>query len=449
MNIIVRTKLNYILRSKVEIMNNVKEKILIISEVFYPEIGSGANRITNLVIELKKNGYMVDVVTSEPSYPNKDIYKEEGYRDLEKENDIYTGSNIHRVRTSKVKRTTNFFIRLYIYINFFFKSIFSIIFRRSKYNLVIATIPSPFSGVLGIIAKIRFRCKFILDIRDLWPECIKNVGLFRKNKFLLKIAYVLEKVIFKFTDSIVINSNGFKEYINKNKYKKRVVFIPNGLQVSEIERYEKIRRKTNKHRKFTVIYTGMIGLPQNVTSLVRVARNLRHIEDIEFKIIGTGIQREKVLELIDHYDLKNIRVYNPMPKNKVVEEVAKCHIGLAHLRKDSAFDLVIPGKIIDYMGIGIPIVAGVEGYAAKVINDSESGLVVEPDDYVGLSKAIMKIYNDKKSYEYYSKNGMNYCLNNFCVENNLIKYIDLIERVTRRNDYVKKNRDVCMESLHQ
>lgn len=449
MNIIVRTKLNYILRSKVEIMNKVKEKVLIISEVFYPEIGSGANRITNLVIELKKNGYMVDVVTSEPSYPNKDIYKEEGYRDLEKENDIYTGSNIHRVRTSKVKRTTNFFIRLYIYINFFFKSIFSIIFRRSKYNLVIATIPSPFSGVLGIIAKIRFRCKFILDIRDLWPECIKNVGLFRKNKFLLKIAYVLEKVIFKFTDSIVINSNGFKEYINKNKYNKRVVFIPNGLQISEIEGYEKIRRKTNKHRKFTVIYTGMIGLPQNVTSLVRVARNLRHIEDIEFKIIGTGIQREKVLELIDHYDLKNIRVYNPMPKNKVVEEVAKCHIGLAHLRKDSAFDLVIPGKIIDYMGIGIPIVAGVEGYAAKVINDSESGLVVEPDDYVGLSKAIMKIYNDKKSYEYYSKNGMDYCLNNFCVENNLIKYIDLIERVTRRNDYVKKDRDVCMESLHQ
>lgn len=449
MNIIVGTKLNYILRSKVEIMNKVKEKVLIISEVFYPEIGSGANRITNLVIELKKNGYMVDVVTSEPSYPNKDIYKEEGYRDLEKENDIYTGSNIHRVRTSKVKRTTNFFIRLYIYINFFFKSIFSIIFRRSKYNLVIATIPSPFSGVLGIIAKIRFRCKFILDIRDLWPECIKNVGLFRKNKFLLKIAYVLEKVILKFTDSIVINSNGFKEYINKNKYNKRVVFIPNGLQISEIEGYEKIRRKTNKHRKFTVIYTGMIGLPQNVTSLVRVARNLRHIEDIEFKIIGTGIQREKVLELIDHYDLKNIRVYNPMPKNKVVEEVAKCHIGLAHLRKDSAFDLVIPGKIIDYMGIGIPIVAGVEGYAAKVINDSESGLVVEPDDYVGLSKAIMKIYNDKKSYEYYSKNGMDYCLNNFCVENNLIKYIDLIERVTRRNDYVKKDRDVRMESLHQ
>ena len=429
-------------------MNN-KKKILIISEVFYPEIGSGANRITNLLIQLKKQGHDVDILTSEPSYPNKDIYKKDGYRDIEKEKDIYINSKVKRIRTSKIKRTSNFFMRLYIYINFFFKSIFSIIFRRDKYDLVIATIPSPFSGILGIVAKIRFRCKYILDIRDLWPECIKNIGLFRKNKFLLRIAYKLEKIIFKFTDAIVINSNGFEDYLIRNNYKKHIEFIPNGLQISEIENYKKLSKNTKKHKKFTVVYAGMIGLPQNVTSLVRVARNLRHIEEIEFKIIGTGIQREKVLELIEHYNLNNIKVYDPMPKNKVVEEVAKCHIGLAHLRKDSAFDLVIPGKVIDYMGIGIPIVAGVEGYASQVIDDSKSGIVVEPDDYVELSKAIMKIYRNSEIQEYYSANGIDYCLNNFCIEKNLTKYIDLIEKITRRNDYVKKNRYVRVESLHQ
>ncbi|MBE6053810.1 MAG: glycosyltransferase family 4 protein [Clostridium sartagoforme] len=429
-------------------MNKYKKKVLLISEVFYPEIGSGANRITNLAIELKRNGYKVDVLTSEPSYPNKDIYKEEGYRESKKEKELYTNSNIHRVKASKIKRTTNFFIRLYIYMYFFLKSILWIIFRKSKYDVVIATIPSPFSGVLGIISKFKFECDFILDIRDLWPECIKNVGLFRKNKFLLKIAYMLESIIFKYSHSIIINSNGFKDYLIKRNYKKSIVFIPNGLQIREIENYKDIRNKTKKHKKFTVIYTGIIGLAQNVTSLVRVARNLRHLEDIEFKIIGTGIQREKVLELIKHYDLKNIKVYDPMPKNKVIEEVAKCHIGLAHLRKDSAFDLVIPGKIIDYMGIGIPIVAGVEGYAAKVINDSKAGLVSDPDDYIELSNSIMKIYKDNKLQEYYSKNAMDYCAKNFCVENNLVKYIDLIEKITGRKDDVKKDRDVCMESFH-
>lgn len=426
-----------------------EKRVLIISEVFYPEIGSGANRITNLLIQLKKQGYYVDVLTSDPSYPNKDIYKGDGYRDLEKENEINIGSKIKRVKASKIKRTSNFFVRLYIYVSFFFKSLFSIIFTRDRYDLIIATIPSPFAGVLGVIAKFRFRCKYILDIRDLWPECIKNVGLFRKNKFFLKIAYKLEKIILKFTDSIVINSNGFRDYLLKNKYKKDIVFIPNGLQINEIENYKKIAKNTKKHEKFTVIYSGMIGLPQNITSLVRVARALRNIKDIEFKIIGTGIQVDKVNELIKHYDLKNIRVYGTMPKNKVIEELAKCHVALAHLRKDSAFDLVIPGKVIDYMGMGVPIVAGVQGYAAKIINDSNSGIVVEPDDYVELSKAIFKMYKNSNLQEDYSSNGVDYCIKNFCVEKNLIKFIDLIEKVTRRNEYVKKDRDVRMESLYK
>lgn len=426
-----------------------EKRILIISEVFYPEIGSGANRITNLLIQLKKQGYYVDVLTSDPSYPNKDIYKGDGYRDLEKENEINIGSKIKRVKASKIKRTSNFFVRLYIYISFFFKSLFSIIFTRDRYDLIIATIPSPFAGVLGVIAKFRFRCKYILDIRDLWPECIKNIGLFRKNKFFLKIAYKLEKIILKFTDSIVINSNGFRDYLLKNKYKKDIVFIPNGLQINEIENYKKIAKNTKKHEKFTVIYSGMIGLPQNITSLVRVARALRNIKDIEFKIIGTGIQVDKVNELIKHYDLKNIRVYGAMPKNKVIEELAKCHVALAHLRKDSAFDLVIPGKVIDYMGMGVPIVAGVQGYAAKIINDSNSGIVVEPDDYIGLSKVIFKMYKNSNLQADYSSNGVDYCIKNFCVEKNLIKFIDLIEKVTRRNEYVKKDRYVRMESLYK
>lgn len=426
-----------------------KKKILIISEVFYPEIGSGANRITNLLIHLKRQGHEVDIVTSEPSYPNKDMYKKDGYRDLEKEKEIYTGSKVKRIKTSNVKRSSNFFIRLYLYISFFMKSIFSIIFRRDRYDLVIATIPSPFSGILGVVAKIRFRCRYILDIRDLWPECIKNVGLFRRNKFLLKIAYILEKITLKFTDSIVINSNGFRDYLNNINYKKPIIFIPNGLQINEIKNYKNIAENMEKHKKFTVIYSGIIGLAQNITSIVRVARNLRHIEDIEFKIIGTGIQVGKVKELIEHYNLKNIKVYDPMPKNKVIEELAKCHVGLVHLRKDSAFDLVMPGKIVDYMGIGIPIVAGVEGYASQVINDSNAGIVMEPDDYVGLSESIMKLYRKNEIQEYYSTNGKNYCLNNFYMEKNLRKYIDLIEEVTRRNDYVKKDRYVCVESLHQ
>lgn len=426
-----------------------KKKILIISEVFYPEIGSGANRITKLVMILKKQGYLIDVVTSEPSYPNKEIYINDDYRDLEKEKELYENSRITRVKGSSIKRSANFFTRLYMYIFFLIKSVYSVIFRKSRYDMVIATIPSPFCAIVGIIAKFRFRCKFILDIRDLWPECLKNIGLFRKSKFMLKIAYIMEKIILKFSNSIIINSYGFREYLINKNYNKEIVFIPNGLQRYEIKKYSEIKNNINKNKKFTVIYTGIIGLPQNIKSIVKAARFLKHVNDLEFKIIGTGVEREKILKLIEEYELKNIKVYDPMPKNKIVEEVAKSHIALAHLRKDSAFDLVIPGKIIDYMGVGIPIVAGVEGYAAQVIKESNTGIVVEPDDYKSMAKAINKIYKDKKLQEVYTENCTKYCIDNFCTEDNFEKYTDLIESVIRRSDYVKEDRNVRMESFHE
>lgn len=421
-------------------------KILIISEVFYPEIGSGANRITNLVIQLKENGYKVDVITSEPSYPNKEMYTDDDYRDYDKEIKIEKDSNIKRISTSRIKPTAKFFNRIYIYMHFLCKCVGSIIFRIAKYDLIIATTPSPFTGFVGIVAKFRYRCKYILDIRDLWPECIKNIGLFRRNKLSLKLAYIFEGIILKFTDSIVINSEGFEKYLIDRGYKKSINFIPNGLTKEELDEYKEISKNAKKNEKFTIIYTGMIGLAQNVKSIVRVANNLRNIE---FRIIGAGIQKTKVLELIKHYNLSNIKVYDPMPKKKIVIEVSKCHIAMAHLRRDSAFDLVIPGKIIDYIGMGIPIVAGVEGYTAEVLKKSKGGIAVVPDDCKNMSKAIMYMYSNAELRKLYSKNGYEYCMENFCFEKNVVEYIELIERTIRRNKNEKESVHVCMESLHQ
>ena len=131
--------------------------------------------------------------------------------------------------------------------------------------------------------------------------------------------------------------------------------MPNGLTEDDREKNLHISKNVKKNNKFTVVYTGMLGIPQNVRTIVKVARNLRKYNDIKFLIIGTGIQKDKVVELINHYKLSNIELIDAMPKLQVLEQVAKSHIALAHLRGDSVFDIVIPGKIIDYMSIGIPI----------------------------------------------------------------------------------------------
>ncbi|MGL4773447.1 MAG: glycosyltransferase family 4 protein [Clostridium sp.] len=425
------------------------KKILVLSEVFYPEIGSGANRITNIVLLLKQHGYKVDVITSEPSYPDRSLYESKEYFNEEKQKRIYDGSEIISVKGSKVIPTANFFNRLYIYLFFLIKCVITVIFRKNKYDLVITTTPSIFMGLLGVIAKVRYRTKLIIDIRDLWPECIKNIGLFRRNKLALNIGYKIEKFILKFTDSVVVNSYAYKEYLERKGYKKTIRFIPNGLTEAEINDLKGSYKNSKKNEKFTVIYTGLIGLAQNVKTIVRVANHLRENKDIQFKIIGTGIQTNKVQHLIEHYGLTNIEVISPMPKHKAIEEVKKSHIAVAHLRKDSAFDLAIPGKLIDYMAIGIPIIAGVEGYTASVLMESGAGFAIEPDDCREIAKSIIHMYSNELLREVCSENGQIYCESNFNWENNFSKYIEVIEGLLGREENEKKSLYVRVESLHQ
>lgn len=428
----------------------MKGKVLIVSEVFYPEIGSGANRMTNMTLKLKECGYKVDVITSIPKYPSKELYEDERFWNKEKEELLNEGSNIYRISPSKIKLTSNFFTRLYIYIFFVFKSLLKILFLKEKYDVVIVTEPSIFMGIVGIVSKWKFRCKFIFDIRDLWPECLKNVSIFKKSKFILNCSYLFESFIFRFTDALIINSEGFRSYILDKGYKKEIVFVPNGLSDEDRDKNKQIVLNTNKNKRFTVIYTGMLGLPQNVRSIVKVARNLRKYEDIDFKIIGTGIQKQRVLELINYYKLTNIKVMEAMPKDEALKEVAKAHIGLVHLRGDSAFDLVIPGKIIDYMGIGIPIVAGVEGYTSTIIKESNAGIVTKPDDHRAMAKAIEKLYFDDTLQSKYAKNGLEFSEYRFNWNYNIKKVDKLITRLIRGEEIEEeKNRSICLESFYE
>lgn len=423
--------------------------ILVISEVFYPEIGSGANRITNLVCSLVEEGYNIDLITSEPSYPEKQIYINDKFTNKRKESDLSNHVNVLRVKGSKFKSNDNLFLRAYIYIHLCIKIILKVIFSKKKYDLVIATVPSLFMGLVGVIAKKKYRCKFILDIRDLWPECIKNIGSIKKHKLILKVAYKMEKILLNNTDSLVVNSEGFISYLKGIGYSKEIRYIPNGLKVNELDDYYNTFLNTKKHTKFTVVYAGLIGLAQNIESIVNVANYLKLFDNINLKIIGTGVEKKKIVRLIEKYDLKNIEVVAPIPKSEVIEEVSKCHIALANLRNDSVFGLVTPGKLIDYMGIGIPIIAGVEGYTANLIKKSGAGIVVEPDNYINMANSIVMIYTNYNLAKLYSENGHKFCNKNFCWERNFKQYNTLIERVLEIDEGIEENMHVRMELFHK
>lgn len=421
------------------------KRVLIISQHFYPEIGSHANRIKHLYMLLGKNGFDTTVLTTEPSYPNKKIYQNEDFWDEESMNP--DNKDIIRIGISSRKYSNNIFNRLFYYIEIALKFILLILKDKSRYDYIFVTSPPIFTGFVGLFAKYRYKTKFILDIRDLWPESLKGVGVF-DNALILKFFGYLEKILYKKSDKIVINSLGFKEHIQRKAgiHESKILFIPNGVVKEELV---PINRKKKKTR--SIIYAGNLGLAQN-TDIIHHLAPLLAEQNIQLTIIGYGINRKQLLDSIKCY--KNVKFINPMTKKECFNIIAEHDLGLVTLKDKEVFKTVLPGKIIDYMTCGVPIVGVVDGYAKDLINNEGVGIALHDNAPEKIIAQIVMLLNDVCTRTQMSQKAHRLILNQFNWEINITSLVEYMRESTlpqQRKDTedVKKSLHVRMESLHK
>jgi glycosyltransferase involved in cell wall biosynthesis len=402
-------------------------KVLIISQNFYPEIGSHANRITNVSTLLASQGHSVDVLTSDPSYPNRELYTSSHYWDERKEEIEDSGVNIIRLPSPVKERGQSKIKRLYYYLSFFFKTISYVMKSHIRYDLVFVTSPQLFIGLTGILAKLKWKAKFIFDVRDLWPESVKHVGLYRKNDIALKLAYSLEKKILDKANAVIVNSKGFLSYMKEKNVDKKSYYLPNAVRREELIENIGYRAKSLSEEYFSIVYAGNIGLAQDLRVLVKLARKLKDYKNIRFTIIGTGVQEEKVREKARKYGLDNIVFKGVLPRKETLREIGKHHIAFLNLKNEEVFKTVIPGKLIDYMSLGMPIIAGVDGEARRVLEEAQCGFVCNPGDYNSMADSIVRLMKNRGELESTGTNGYSYINKHFVWEKNILNFGEILQ----------------------
>ena len=393
-------------------------KILMITQNFYPEIGSHANRMKNLFQLLESEGYDVSVLTTEPSYPNKHLYDDKKFwNDPTLEDEI----KIQRIKVKNRKYALNMLNRLIHYLEISIKMLFYILFNKQKYDVVLVTTPAIFIAFVGVIAKFRYRAKFILDVRDLWPESLKGVGVFNK-KIIINFFSILEIYLYKKATHIIINSFGFKDYIiNKAKISaNKITYIPNAARKYELNTTVKV------HRIFRVIYTGNIGLAQDVEFLKSLVRKLNK-NHILITIVGYGQKKNELQRFIQENKLTNATMVNPTTREECLNLNAEHDVGILSLNNIDVFDTVLPGKLIDYMISGIPVVAAVSGYSKEVIEKYETGFVSEKRDAYEIAKYILLLKNSPELREKLANNGINLIKEHFIWEKNIECVTSILE----------------------
>lgn len=399
----------------------MSKRILLITQNFYPEIGSAGNRLKNIFLMLHRKGYDVKVLTTDPSYPEKNFYDHPDLWDEEELNN--QDERIVRVKVKNKKYAFNFFNRLFYYLEIMFRMIIFIFKDKNKYDLIYVTTPPIFVAFAGIIAKFRYKTKMILDVRDLWPDSLKGVGIF-KNPMIIGFFKLAEKYIYSKSDHIIINSQGFQKHLQDQESK--LTFIPNSARREELPKG--IARMS---KEFKIVFAGNLGLAQDVDIFRDIVIRLKDY-NIKFIILGYGVNKKELEKEILEKQLKNVKFVMPVSRKECLKMMANCDIGIATLNHSIIFETVLPGRIIDYLSCQLPVVASLSGYSKKLIEQEKVGLVAKTKTSDEMVSLILRLYHQPELVQEMKTNCEKFIEKNFLWENNIIILDNVIKNTVKK-----------------
>ena len=233
--------------------------------------------------------------------------------------------------------------------------------------------------VCSLIARITKK-NYYLDIRDIFSETfsavfINNIWLKDKaSTFIL----LIERSILRKSLGVNVVSEEFLSYFSKQGLDtSKWDFFPNGID----KEFLNLKVKGGERDKKVVIYAGNIGPAQNL-ELVIPPLAKKFSKELEFWIAGDGKSMRSLENLVLSENLNNINLLGPLSRNALIQKYTESDILFLHLKDSKVYEKVIPSKIFEYGALGIPILAGVQGYTRKFILENLNNCkVFEPDNY--------------------------------------------------------------------
>lgn len=381
-------------------------KILLITQNFYPEIGSGANRLKNLYLQLSKE-HEVTVLTTEPSYPNHKLYEDEKYWN---EPELNNTGNIQRLKMRMDKQVQSLKMRVLYYIELAYKVWVYVNKHQREYDVVYVTSPNIFLPWATLFQRKFKGVQKVLEVRDLWPDSVKAIEKININ-MLYPVLKLLEKMIYQLADKIVINNEEFRKHILNHTDTKEILYLPNSFLKDELA-FQDVPDN------FKVIYTGNIGFAQSYGQIKDVADKLER-EKVTFNIVGYGYNAHKLQAYIESQNMKYVTFYEERNRDECLEMIREHNVALSLLKESEVFLKVLPGKVIDAIGSGVPVVANLGGYSEILINGNEVGFSEEKSCSNNIVEMIKKIQSDKTLEQKLRENARKLARHQFVWEKNI------------------------------
>jgi glycosyltransferase involved in cell wall biosynthesis len=289
--------------------------------------------------------------------------------------------------------------------------------RASRPDYIFVDSPPLFLGVPGWIAAKVWRVPLLFNVADLWPDSVRDLGIM-SDGLLVRIAYRLERWIYRHATSVTAVTEGIRAALlgSKRLPAEKVMFLPNGVDTKLFKPSppdEKLKQNLGLAGKKIVLYAGNHGYAGAVEQVLYAANCLRDEPSLHFLLIGEGPEKRKLIELAAILKLSNVTFHDQVPLAVMPSFLSISDLAVVTLRKSQVMAGARPAKSFVMMAGGKPIVLSAEGEAARLIEAAGSGVVVPPEDYEAIAKAIRKLMNDPERASQLGANGRRFVVSNF------------------------------------
>ncbi len=382
-------------------------RILFLTDNSPPEVNAPASRTFEHCREWVAAGHDVTVITSAPNFPAGKLF--EGYRNRVFARESVAGIEVVRV-WSYISANEGFLRRTLDYASFMAAATPASL-AVPRPDIVIATSPQFFTACAGYLASRLRGVPFVFELRDLWPDSIRAVGALRQEPLLAGLEQ-LELFLYRKAAMIVAVTNSFKHRLaDRGIDPAKIHVVTNGADLRLFRprsRDTQLVRQLSLGGKFVAGYVGTHGLAHGLETLLEAARLLRDEgrDDIHLLFLGNGARKAALHARAREMALSNVTFLDTVPRSEVVRYWSLLDASVIHLRKADLFSTVIPSKLFESMAMGIPVLHGVRGESADIVEREGAGLTFEPENACQLRDRLVELSRDRQLAGRLGANGV-------------------------------------------
>ena len=398
------------------------QKLYVFCQLFYPELISSGQTVTELCESLTSKGKQICVYCAQPTLVKTQKVNAQLH---------YKGIQVNRLKSTRFSKLS-FLGKLFNHISFSISCFFKLCTLEKNATILVFTNPP----ILPLIVRVVHMFKsldYTVVLFDLYPQSLVANGVLKSSSILNKIYSRLINSAYKKASHLVSIGRCMKTIIDSQlNSPKNSIYIPIWADTTHIQNPRKkkeFKKEWNLENSFIVGYSGNLALFHPIETLIYTAETMQDYKEIKFIFVGEGAKKKWAQNYCKTHNLTNCLFYSYVDREDLGDLLSIFDCGLVGLNKENT-GLSVPSKTMGLLSAGVPILGCLsqKSEIGLILNEFKCGLSSNPSDINALKENILHLYNNPQKKHEMSKNALQAVNSKFNLDQITLEYLQILSK---------------------